>query len=204
MLSGFGISARIESTSRYRPLLTRPNYLDRKVAYRVWRWAATGLHSLNGESWLPGRPIEGRCRIASAAHDVRGAGCANEIPDRKCTCGVYAANNIDHLRQYGYYERGIHGEVSLWGRLVEHNLGWRAQFAYPKSLFLPLHLVPFTLVELDARLNTLTVFGTDISYFATMKASGCGRTAQATMRRAWTTLSRCARSTTSSSNKNER
>jgi preprotein translocase subunit YajC len=37
-----------------------------------------------------------------------------------------------------------------------------AQFAYPKSLSLPWHLVPFTLAELDARLNTLIVFGVDI------------------------------------------
>jgi hypothetical protein len=38
----------------------------------------------------------------------------------------------------GYQRYGICGEVYLWGRLVEHELGWRAQFAYPKTLFLPL------------------------------------------------------------------
>lgn len=26
------------------------------------------------------------------------------------------------------------GEVALWGRLVEHQNGWRAQFAYPGTL----------------------------------------------------------------------
>jgi len=37
----------------------------------------------------------------------------------------------------GYGQLGIYGEVYLWGVVVEHRLGWRAQFAYPKSLILP-------------------------------------------------------------------
>jgi preprotein translocase subunit YajC len=74
----------------------------------------------------------------------------------------YAAKNLAHLRQIGYQERGIHGEVYLWGAVVEHRLGWRAQFAYPKSLFLPPDAVPFTLSEIDARLKTLIAFGADI------------------------------------------
>ncbi len=67
--------------------------------------------------------------------------------------------------QFGYERRGIHGEVYLWGTVVEHKLGWRAQFAYPKSLFLPPDAIPFTLTEIDARLKTLIVFGTDIFIF---------------------------------------
>jgi hypothetical protein len=46
--------------------------------------------------------------------------------------------------------------------VVEHKLGWRAQFAYPKSLFLRLDAIPFTLTETDSRLKTLIAFGTDI------------------------------------------
>src|ERR1700745_1476579 len=48
------------------------------------------------------------------------------------------------------------------GQLVEHKLGWRAQFADPKSLGLPLSLLPFTLAELNARLLALIAFGIDI------------------------------------------
>jgi len=36
------------------------------------------------------------------------------------------------------YRGGIYGEVYLWGRVVEHPAGWRAQFAYPKTLKLPI------------------------------------------------------------------
>ena len=87
---------------------------------------------------------------------------AHELPHFDCSCGVYAAKNIDHLRRFGYEECGILGEVYLWGTVVEHKLGWRAQFAYPKSLFLPPNTIPFTLTEMDARLKTLIAFGTDI------------------------------------------
>jgi hypothetical protein len=34
----------------------------------------------------------------------------------------------------GYAELGVRGEVYLWGTVVEHKWGWRAQFAYPKTL----------------------------------------------------------------------
>ena len=54
------------------------------------------------------------------------------------------------------------GSAFLWGTVVEHRLGWRAQFAYPKSLSLPLSLLPFTLAELNARLLALIAFGIDI------------------------------------------
>jgi preprotein translocase subunit YajC len=142
-----------------------PDYISPVVAYRVWRWDDTGLKSLNGELWCAGRPLEATCRAAvpgivfGCERPVHGA---HELPHPECSCGVYAAKSIEHLRQFGYEGRGIQGEVYLWGTVVEHKLGWRAQFAYPKSLFLPPDVVPFALAELDARLDTLIVFGVDI------------------------------------------
>ena len=139
-----------------------PDYISPIVAHRVWKWDATGLNSLNGEQWLPDRAVEARCRVAPAARHVLVVDRPTEVPDRNCTCGVYATKNLEHLRQLGYADRGICGEVYLWGKVVEHTLGWRGQFAYPKNLVLPLHLLPFTLVELNARLHALVAFGTDI------------------------------------------
>jgi hypothetical protein len=48
-----------------------PDYISPVVAYRVWRWNETGLQSLNGEQWLPDRPVEARCRVAPTARHVR-------------------------------------------------------------------------------------------------------------------------------------
>ena len=142
-----------------------PDYIMPLVGYRAWQLNANGLNSLNGEPWLPGRPLAAGCRaatrrtiagLAKAMHDP------HELPHADCTCGVYAAKNLEHLSQIGYERRGIHGAVSLWGKLVEHKLGWRAQFAYPKSFFLPLNVIPFRLSEIDARLKVLIPFGADI------------------------------------------
>jgi preprotein translocase subunit YajC len=140
-----------------------PDYISPVVGYRVWQWNPAGLRSINGEPWLPGQHLEARCRVAPAARHM--AESAHEVPHRKCTCGIYAAKNSEHLRQIGYANGGICGEVYLWGTVVEHKLGWRAQFAYPKSLGLPLSLLPFTLAELNARLLALIAFGIDIFVF---------------------------------------
>ncbi len=82
---------------------------------------------------------------------------------------MYAAKNLEHLRQFGYEGRGIHGEVYLWGTVVEHELGWRAQFAYPKSLILPPDLIPSDTKEMEARLGALAAYDTDIFIV------GCGQ-----------------------------
>jgi hypothetical protein len=57
---------------------------------------------------------------------------------------------------------GIHGEVCLWGTVVEHELGWRAQYACPKNFFLPLNMLPVSVSVLEPRLNTLAAYGCDI------------------------------------------
>jgi hypothetical protein len=142
-----------------------PDFILPVVGYRAWRWDASGLKSLNGEPWLPGRPLAAGCRTVTRGPMVGDAEAVNddhEAPNLECTCGVYAAKNIEHLHNTRYRQYGIHGEVHLWGTVVEHKLGWRAQYAYPKSFFLQPHAIPFRLTETNFRLKTLTVFGIDI------------------------------------------
>jgi hypothetical protein len=48
----------------------------------------------------------------------------NEAP-QNCTCGIYAAKTAAHwIPSCG---SGNCGEVYLWGTVIEHSLGWRAQ-----------------------------------------------------------------------------
>jgi hypothetical protein len=75
---------------------------------------------------------------------------------------VYASKSLEQLLTTGYAKCGIHGEVYLWGTVVEHELGWRAQFAYPKTLFLPSDLIPSDTKEMECRLGALAAYGTDI------------------------------------------
>jgi len=129
-----------------------PDYVSPIVAYRTWQWDTLGLRSLNQEQWFPGRPLAASCR-------AKGRHCS---PRLDCSCGVYAAKNFGHLRAIGYANYGIHGETYLWGTVVEHRLGYRAQFAYPKNLVLPLDTIPFKMADAESRLQTLLSYGVDL------------------------------------------
>jgi hypothetical protein len=143
-----------------------PDYVSPIIGYRIWQWDAAGLKSLNGELWFPCRPLSAVCKadatgsisglLKPAAHDPA------ELPSLKCSCGVYAAKNSEHLNRCGYRKFAVRGEVFMWGRMVEHERGWRAEFAYPKTFILAPGVLPFSLSTIDARLRTLTAFGTDI------------------------------------------
>jgi hypothetical protein len=142
-----------------------PDYISPIVGCRVWQWDTTGLKSLCGEPWHPGQPLAARCRVYSAMTIVgraEAAHGAHDAPQANCTCGVYATKSLEHLRTTGYARYGIHGEVNLWGTLVEHELGYRAQFAYPKNFALPPDTLPFTLAEMQSRLQMLTAYRVDI------------------------------------------
>jgi CheY-like chemotaxis protein len=112
-----------------------PDYVAPIVAYRAWRWTGSMLASLNGEIWIPRQPLEATCKLASATGGATTT-YHHDAPQSDCRCGIYAARSLDQLRWIGYTRLGIYGEVYLWGVVVEHRLGWRAQFAYPKSFVL--------------------------------------------------------------------
>jgi len=132
--------------------MTAPDYISPMVGYRVWQWDATGLKSLNGIEWHPGEAFTAQCKTQ---------GC-HEPPESNCTCGVYASKSFNHLRRIGYTQERIHGEVWLWGTVVEHEDGWRAQFAYPKNFLVPLSTVPFGMSSVQSWLATLAAYRCDI------------------------------------------
>jgi len=114
--------------------------------------------------WLPGQPLSAACRtLAGRAEDGL---AVHDAPQMNCTCGVYAAKSLDCLRALGYMRYGsIYGELYLWGTVVEHQLGWRAQFAYPKKLVLPIDTVPLSMGATESRLTTLSAYSCDIFVF---------------------------------------
>src|ERR1035437_8350522 len=132
-----------------------PDYISPIIGYRVWRWDDAGLRSLNGKAWSPRKPLAAKCG-AGKAHDAHG------VPQTDCTCGVYASKSLEQLLTTGYAKCGIHGEVYLWGTVVEHELGYRAQFAYPKPFVLPPDTLPFTLAAIQAGLRGLVAYGIHI------------------------------------------
>ncbi len=143
-----------------------PDLVSPIVGYRVWTWGSTGLKSLCGTRWLPCQALAARCKASvvvgtlvsrtGLAHD------SHDAPNANCTCGIYADKAFDHFRNAGYERYGIHGEVYLWGKVVEHEHGYRAQFAYPKNLVLPPDTLPSSSAAIQDRLRGLVGYGIDI------------------------------------------
>ena len=147
-----------------------PDYISAIVGYRTWQWDSLGLKSLNNKRWFPGQPLQAKCERYSGM-DFSYCGLAavvaklrkhHDPPHKGCKCGIYAAKNIEHLTDIGYLIHfEVTGEVYLWGKVVEHSLGYRAQFAYPKSIVLPRPMVP-NADEVESHLKPLIAYGVDI------------------------------------------
>lgn len=139
-----------------------PDYISPMIGYRIWQWDVAGLRSLNGEFWPPGKPLEARCRFYGIPGHSRVAHDPNIAPHMKCTCGIYAHKHRERLTGCGYHKAPICGQAMLWGTLVEHQHGWRAQYAYPKYFLLPAEVLPVTIARIQARLRPLTTYGCEI------------------------------------------
>jgi hypothetical protein len=142
-----------------RIIIVEPLELPIKEAQKWPEPAAFGTGMGSGCDHLmvslgdPGTPLQARCRVCDFALWSRGhqAGLSSHIaPDLKCTCGIYAGGNLEHMRKPSYERSLIYGQVLLWGTVVEHQRGWRAQYAYPHSFLLPPEVLPVTLMELRA------------------------------------------------------
>jgi hypothetical protein len=102
--------------------------IDAVVAWRGWSLVEEDgrvlLSSLTRpESWMPRAP-----HAASCAKGRR------PTPQRRCRCGVYATTTPEALGGLRSLPGGVVGEVSLWGRVIEHGQGYRAELGYPGRL----------------------------------------------------------------------
>jgi len=84
------------------------------------------LISRNGLLWNPYEPMVATCNgNIFSWHDA---------PEVECMCGIYAFDSPSHddLKSTS----NIWGEVYLWGTVLVCESGYRAQYAYPKTLFI--------------------------------------------------------------------
>ncbi len=94
------------------------------VAWRAWTWIDVGsriiLRSLNAKTLWPWAEPASADKLTADTLTVDGIHAFKTEAQAKS----YAANTV-------------WGEVSLWGRVIEHDLGYRAEFAYPRTLIVP-------------------------------------------------------------------
>lgn len=106
-----------------------PLYPGEMVGWRGWQVVDGTLRSVNDPSamWIPKQEFVGYCD----------QGKSHKVPWAKCQCGIYATKTMEKLRVNQYHNAGAFGLVSLWGGMIDGGDGYRAEFAYPKRIFLP-------------------------------------------------------------------
>lgn len=112
-----------------RPKLDTDTRLVHPVSgWRRWSVDCFGmkLKSNNKTVWEPRAKLTAECKRTDEA-DCDGI---------HCHCGIYAYKEraaSETGENAPSSETHIWGEVWLWGRIVEHEQGFRAQYAYPKA-----------------------------------------------------------------------
>lgn len=111
-----------------------PDLVEEIVGFRAWRFELGSilrpeprLYSLTNDfRWPTNAWTIAKCRTCK------------DIPGEKCSCGIYAARDREHLWEIGYgqAENQVIGEIGLAGKVVVGELGWRAAKARPRRLYI--------------------------------------------------------------------
>jgi len=132
---------------------------DPLIVWRKWYADSSGtLRSIfKNVAWVPRQRVEAVCLKSSGILPEPRADNCGHAPDLKCSCGIYGCFSQEDVKAYGMVREKVWaqkasrigngptpglvmpsfvivGRVSLWGRIVMHESGVRAQFAYPYDL----------------------------------------------------------------------
>jgi hypothetical protein len=98
------------------------------VAFRMWNYVggsegrlASYAQSLGTGMWKPFEKF--------TAHCGNGRHVGDQIPAAVDCCGVHAYKNVNAADLLARQSEGILGVVMLFGKVQEHEIGYRAQFA---------------------------------------------------------------------------
>ena len=115
------------------------------IAWRAWGlttnangWLLSGLGV--SEAWTPRKAMAAKCIQDTLAISLwLGVHKTKHLaPHRDCSCGVWAFRSSEELLSAlkDYRDVKVIGQVYLWGRILECENGFRAQYAYPCELWL--------------------------------------------------------------------
>jgi hypothetical protein len=101
-----------------------PDAIEPVVGWRAWQPYGMGalISPLYISAWPWREPFKAAC-FGKGHH---------RAPVKSCECGIYIAKDLQKAGQYGCTTIG---KVYGWGKVVEHRLGWRVQYAYPKEIY---------------------------------------------------------------------
>ena len=113
-----------------------PDYAEPLIGWRVWCVTRTRsgfrlASVIRDDVW----PVD--------AELVAGCDSGHSAPYEDCACGIHATRDPEAVLSYlrGRDEPAtvarVLGRVQLWGRVVEHERGWRAERARALDVWLP-------------------------------------------------------------------
>jgi|GEM_PF-5343762 len=120
--------------------MTIPTYIWPILGRRFWALGGDFLSSSSEE--LPNN-IGLRAVYQDEIWSPKSANCAKcdkckHAPTKKCQCG-YNAFSLDYPlkameTEFLYPTATIIGEVYGWGRVIQHQHGWRSQYSFPRRI----------------------------------------------------------------------
>jgi hypothetical protein len=124
----------LKKAEPHRVYQKAPDRISVITAWRAWGVDGLRLKALGQKTvWEPRKQVDAACTpgmLASKGHPA---------PSFDCQCGVWAFKSLDNLvgaLTSNYSNVRVLGQVSLWGRVIETENGYRSQHAYPSELWL--------------------------------------------------------------------
>jgi hypothetical protein len=126
-----------------------PDYVAPIVGWRGWfvveaegalRLCSIVYHTL----WPPRQELVASCR-GGEHRLVPELPAEHTAPEAACRCGIYACESAAAAASFLRSSRAparqtlglVLGRVSLWGKVVECQRGWRGERAYPAGIYVP-------------------------------------------------------------------
>jgi hypothetical protein len=104
------------------------------IGWRVWKVSEQGfLRSVfMSNMWPAGQPMKACCAGTRLQHGIH---AFSERYAAEEYLGDEIQTGIDM-----HQSRCVFGRVSLWGNVIVHEAGYRAAYAYPRSIFVPMDI----------------------------------------------------------------
>lgn len=128
--------------------MTAPLVVGPPQGYRCWRVDSDGgepvLRSLyHATAWPVHDPLRAACatvrqRLAAWVRHVLARSRVRHVaPTWGCQCGTYACTQFDRAAaiETALQPGQVVGVVALWGHMIRHAQGYRAEYARPVKLF---------------------------------------------------------------------
>ena len=128
-----------------------PDLFEHIVGWRAWRVHDTGLHVRLVSEYSPMHGLSDweaiwppdRWHFAVCKHHEDDP--THEPPMEGCSCGLYAANTPERLKELGYgrySDTRVLGAVALAGKVIPGTQGYKAERARPLRLWVPMDTKP--------------------------------------------------------------